>query len=241
MNSTPYADPKDFLEATQTRLGSMVLANDRQFIVPLNQRPWAWRDTKNVQSLLEDFEKILVAYFDKNSTPKWKRTSSHRPPHFFGTFVFYKKSDSEYEIFDGQQRLTAIMMLCAALREIANEVMNVAGPHKTKAQGMYGKINGWLLSEGAHPLPRLVPNAFFQGLFSALIFDSLEEGARQQALAKLPQAVAEHAISKKLIKSFAHIRNWVRDRVEAATPVDRTSFLVASQEVAKQALKVWRL
>ena len=234
MSNTPYADPKNFLEATETRLGSMVLANDRQFIVPLNQRPWAWRDPKNVQSLLEDFDKILTAFFDKSSTPKWKKTAAQRPPHFFGTFVFYKKSDSEYEIFDGQQRLTAVMMLCAVLREIANEVMGIPGPHKVKAQGMYGKINGWLLIEGAHPHPRLVPNAFFQGLFSALVFDSVDEDTRKDALAKLPQAVVDHAITKKLTKSFSHIRNWVREKVEATTPADKTGFLVASQEVLEK-------
>lgn len=231
MNSASYGDTTKFLEATQTQLGSMVLVHERQFVVPLNQRPWAWKDPKNVQPLLDDFEKILIAFFDQNSTPKWKRGTAERPPHFFGTFVFFKKSDKEYEIFDGQQRLTAIMMLCAVLREIANEIMEIPGPHKQKAQGMYGQLNSWLVIEGGHPRPRLVPNAFFQELFNALIFDSLDEKTRQEALAKLPQAVLDHTITKKLTKSLAHISVWVREKLEAYTPSDKTSFLVAAQEV----------
>lgn len=231
MSSASYEDPKTFLEATQTQLGSMVLVHERQFVVPLNQRPWAWKDPKNVQSLLDDFERILLAFFEQNSTPKWKRGTAERPPHFFGTFVFFRRSEKEYEIFDGQQRLTATMMLCAVLREIANEVIGIPGPHKQKAQGMYGLLNSWLVIDGGHPRPRLVPNAFFQELFNALIFDSLDEKARQDALTKLPQAVIDHAITKKLIRSLEHIRVWVREKLEATSPADKTSFLVASQDV----------
>lgn len=231
MSNTSYGDPKKFLEAAQTQLGSMVLAHERQFVVPLNQRPWAWQDPKNVQSLLDDFDKILVAFFDPNSTPKWKRSTAERAPHFFGTFVFHKRSDKEYEIFDGQQRLTATMMLCAVLREIANDVIEIPGAHKQKAQAMHGQLHSWLVIEGGHPRPRLIPNAFFQGCFNALIFDSFNETARQDALAKLPQAVLDHTITKKLRKSFAHIRDWVGVKLETSTPADKTSFLVASQDV----------
>lgn len=231
MSSASFGDPKEYIEATQTQLGSMVLAHERQFIVPLNQRPWAWQDPKNVQSLLDDFDKILAVFFEQDSTPKWKRGTARRPPHFFGTFVFHKRSDKEYEIFDGQQRLTATMMLCAVLREIANEVMEISGAHKTKAQAMHGQLHSWLVIEGGVSRPRLVPNTFFQGLFNALIFDSFDEKTRQEALAKLPQAVLDHAITKKLKKSFMHIRDWVAIKLETSTPADKTSFLVASQDV----------
>lgn len=231
MSNVSYGDPKDFLEAKQTQLGSMVLTHERQFVVPLNQRPWAWKDPKNVQSFLEDFDRILAAFFDPHTTPKWKRGTAARAPHFFGTFVFYKRSDKVYEIFDGQQRLTAMMMLCAVLREIATEVVDIPGAHKQKAQTMHGLLHGWLVIEGGTPRPRLVPNAFFQGLFDALIFDSFDEKARQDALTKLPQAVLDHAIARKLIKSLAHIRNWVAVKLETSTPADKTSFLVAAQDV----------
>lgn len=231
MVSTSSGSLSKYLEANQTELGDMVLAHERQFVVPLNQRPWAWKDPKNVQSLLDDFENILGAFFDQNSKPKWKKINVERPPHFFGTFVFYKRSAKEFEIFDGQQRLTATMMLCAALREIANEAMAVAGPHKMRAQGAYAQINNWLLSDTGKLRPRLVPNVFFHSLFGALIFESLDEGARQTALEKLPQGVTDHDITKKLIKSFDHIRTWTRNKVDGCTLDDKTNFLIASQEV----------
>lgn len=235
MTANKYIDPNDFLLADRKTLGDMFLAHDRQFIVPLNQRPWAWKDAKDVQSLLDDFWNILTAFFDPNSQPKWKRRKSVvRPPHFFGTFVFYKRPPGiQLEIFDGQQRITAVSMLCAVLRELAVEQMNISGTHQSRASDMYGGFNEWLRVSPSSTTPRLLPNTLFSSLFDALIFDSLDDDAREAALDKLPLDVRQHTISKKLIGSFGHIRSWVREKTDTGTPVDVTNFLLASHDVLR--------
>lgn len=234
MASGGYLNLDDFLLAERMALGDMILAHDRQFIVPLNQRPWAWKDAKNVQPFLHDFWNTLTAFFAPDSTPKWKRRKSiTHPPHFFGTFVFYERSAKEFEIFDGQQRMTAVTMLCAILREIAFEQKAITGPHQNQASDLYGGFNEWLKISPTDTAPRLLPNTLFRGLFDALIFDSLTEEDRRAAIEKLPQDVRDHVISKKLISSFGHIRRWIHEKTNTGAPAELTAFLLASHDVLR--------
>ena len=234
MKPNSYLNLDEFLLAKRMTLGEMILAHDRQFIVPLNQRPWAWRNSKDVQFFLEDFWNIVTAFFDINSSPKWKRRRAIiHPPHFFGTFVFYKRSEKEYEIFDGQQRITAISMLCAILREIAHTQMGITGAHQNQARNIYGGFNEWLRISPSGVTPRLLPSSLFRGLLDALIFESPDDRTRQAAIVKLPQDVRNHVISKKLINSFAHMRSWIGKKTDSGTPADRTNFLLASHDVLR--------
>lgn len=234
MTQSGYASPDKFVLATQMTLGDLVLVHDRQFIVPLNQRPWAWKDARDVQFFLDDFWKTVAAFFDPDSNPKWSgRVNIVQPPHFLGTFVFFERSPKEFEIFDGQQRMTAIIMLCAVLREIASAQMAVAGQHQQKATDVYGGLNSWLKLSPLSVEPRLRPNSLFRPLFDALIFASVDEKTRVVALQALPQDVRDHAISKKLVSSFNHIRAWVHDMTDAYTPADSTNFLAAAHDVLR--------
>ncbi|MEQ8829860.1 MAG: DUF262 domain-containing HNH endonuclease family protein [Alphaproteobacteria bacterium] len=235
MATNPYINPSDYIQAERKSLGDIFLVHDRQFIVPLNQRPWAWKDAEDVQSILDDFWNIITTFFDPTSSSKWNRRKSvKRPPHFLGTFVFYQRPAlTQLEIFDGQQRITAITMLCAVLREIAYEQMNIAGPHKSRAGDMYGGFNNWLRVSPSDSAPRLLPNSMFRGLFDALIFESVDDSARQTALGKLTEEQRQHAISKKLVGSFSHMRSWVREKTDSGTPTDITNFLVAAHDVLR--------
>lgn len=234
MTKDDYTDPDEYIQAAQMALGDLVLVHDRQFVVPLNQRPWAWKDTKDVQFFLDDFWRTLIVFFDPNDTLKWSRREGIKhPPHFLGTFVFYERSKKEFEIFDGQQRMTAIVMLCAALREIASGQMAITGSHQTDANDVYGGFNNWLKLSPTSTEPRLRPNTMFRPLFNALIFDTVDEKARATALDALPLDVRDHAISKKLQSSFYHIRSWVHEKTDACTPADATRFLQAAHDVLR--------
>ena len=105
------------------------------FAVPKYQRGYAW-DDEAIEDFIEDISR------DPDSQPKWKRRKSVvRPPHFFGTFVFYKRPPGiQLEIFDGQQRITAVSMLCAVLRELAVEQMNISGTHQSRGSDQPGRI-----------------------------------------------------------------------------------------------------
>ncbi len=74
-----------------------VLGNEKRFAIPPYQRSYSW-DKKNWQTLWDD---MIEAY-------------SNGRKHFLGTLVVVEKN-REFEVVDGQQRLTTIYLLTAAI------------------------------------------------------------------------------------------------------------------------------
>lgn len=73
-----------------------------QYIVPIYQRNYAWGKDE-IDALVQDI-----------------RTAQERRPkqnYYIGSLVVYKRSDGSYEVIDGQQRLTTLSILLAALGE----------------------------------------------------------------------------------------------------------------------------
>ena len=235
MSSNPYINPQRYLQAERKSLGEVFLVHDRQFVIPLNQRPWAWNDAKDIQLFLDDYWKILTAYFAPDSTPQWEpQKPNTRPPHFFGTFVFYQlTTDNKLEVFDGQQRITAVSMLCSILRELAAKFRAIQGPHQDDAGKIYGGFNEWMHVSPSVATRRLSVNTLFKDLFDALIFLPNDNSTRQEMVQSLPDNQRNHAISRKLISSFNYMRSWVCDRIENGSPSDNTKFLIASYNVLR--------
>lgn len=76
---------------------------DKKFIIPVYQRPYSWKK-ENCKLLFED---LMTAY---------KKGSSS---HFFGSIVYVENDVggiNEYQIIDGQQRLTTVSLLLLAIR-----------------------------------------------------------------------------------------------------------------------------
>ena len=81
--------------------------SDFWFLIPAYQRSYVW-DTDNIQDLLDD---LWYAY-------EYKRDNEY----FLGSIVLKKteeKEFNEYEVLDGQQRLTTFFLLMAVLRDIS--------------------------------------------------------------------------------------------------------------------------
>lgn len=80
----------------------------KRIYVPLSQEPYSWEAPvdniiKNTQtdiflSVLEDFE-----------------NNSAQTSYFFGHFLFEEKPDSTFEVINGQQRLTTIVIFLSSL------------------------------------------------------------------------------------------------------------------------------
>jgi hypothetical protein len=97
---------------------------DKRFRIPSYQRDYSWT-LEEVAALLEDIDETLQG-------PSGQ--------HFLGTVVLAKNAD-RYEIVDGQQRLTTLMLLVHALLQqlpdadhdrIANEVILLRDGHELK-------------------------------------------------------------------------------------------------------------
>ncbi|MFC4387847.1 DUF262 domain-containing protein [Gracilibacillus marinus] len=68
-----------------------------RYIIPIYQRNYAWSNIEREQ-LLEDIRDAEQEYF-------------------LGSLVVYERDDAVYEVIDGQQRLTTLFMLLAALKK----------------------------------------------------------------------------------------------------------------------------
>lgn len=77
---------------------------DNRFFVPIYQRPFSWEADKHIGALINDIKNNLG-----------------ESEYFLGTLVL-TKTDGKLEIVDGQQRLTTILLLFAALRDIFKKI-----------------------------------------------------------------------------------------------------------------------
>ncbi len=85
-----------------------VFSNDFLFRIPLYQRPYAWT-TEQAGELLAD----LILALGDGSEP-----TDEVNPYFLGSIVLIKKDKPSAEVVDGQQRLTTLTILLAALRSL---------------------------------------------------------------------------------------------------------------------------
>lgn len=74
--------------------------NDSRYIVPIYQRNYDW-GVEQIQQLIQDI-------FDSYCMSKNK--------YYIGSLVVWKRKDSYWEVVDGQQRLTTLSVLLAAIR-----------------------------------------------------------------------------------------------------------------------------
>ena len=101
------------MEASTTILG-MVRGN--RIFVPDYQRAYSWDtskendSTKQVNVFLSDLENQVNSLRSGNTSP-----------YYFGHFLFEKKSDGEYAIIDGQQRLTTIIIFLCVIFKLLKE------------------------------------------------------------------------------------------------------------------------
>lgn len=79
------------------------------FVVPQYQRPYVWQE-ENVQELIDD---LYYAFQNKKNSE-----------YFLGALVLKRTKEEEfkeYEILDGQQRLTTLYMMIAVLRDLISK------------------------------------------------------------------------------------------------------------------------
>lgn len=75
-------------------------------VIPEYQRPYAWERDDQAQKLFAD----ILDYANDTAG------EADSEPYFLGTIVgYYKKTDNELEIIDGQQRITTLFLLLRAI------------------------------------------------------------------------------------------------------------------------------
>ena len=87
-------------------ISKKISSDEFWFIVPEYQRPYVWQE-ENIQELIDD---LYYAFENKQNSE-----------YFLGALVLKRtreKEFKEYEILDGQQRLTTLCMMMAVLRDL---------------------------------------------------------------------------------------------------------------------------
>ena len=95
------------MKAHDSFLTSLLKLSDAVFNIPVYQRNYDW-DTENCQQLFSDVETIATTGKD----------------HFMGSIVYISigtATEPYYNIIDGQQRITSIMLLLKALHDTSND------------------------------------------------------------------------------------------------------------------------
>jgi hypothetical protein len=86
-----------------------IFSDDFVFTIPRYQRAYAWT-TEQSEELFQDLLRAMDNY---------EKSIDDLPPYFLGSIVLIKEDDEpDAQIIDGQQRLTTLIMLLAALRSL---------------------------------------------------------------------------------------------------------------------------
>ena len=127
------------MKATQTRLIEFVSQPDTRFSIPVFQRAYVW-DEKDCDTLWHD---VITA-------------GQNDAEHFIGTILYLQDEQAAQQaraagveaapqvldVIDGQQRLTTVTLMLAALR---NTLVQEAGPDEAtarKIEAKYLRVNG---------------------------------------------------------------------------------------------------
>ena len=111
-----------------------------QFQIPFFQRGYAW-EKKHWQQLFEDIEEGIVSDLDFDQ-------EFNDVEHFFGPIVVLEKRNSspdmkQFQIIDGQQRITTIYLLIAIIRNLLQEKA-----HESQQANEYvATLNRYLINE----------------------------------------------------------------------------------------------
>lgn len=242
-----HINPQNFVEADEAAFGTVVLFHRRQFIVPYNQRPWAWKN-HDLDNLWQDLVITLDRFYVGNGTnAKWSpRQVPSGDPHFFGAFVFLRSDPESLEVVDGQQRLTAVSMIVAILRDLCQELTDSTTDSnlKTNAAALRGAFDKWIFAD---PRPgeqriRLLVDEAFRDLFDVLVASAPGAETRQKRLENLKLTWKDLPTHRALRDSFLHLNQIIREKFNDASDIDKYSLLVALLNVLEQAfICVWSL
>lgn len=91
------------MKASENQILRFIGGPDKNFIIPVYQRPYSWKKENCVQ-LIKDLTDVYKRGYES---------------HFFGSIVFVSQNNGaceEYTIIDGQQRITTVSLLLLAIR-----------------------------------------------------------------------------------------------------------------------------
>lgn len=100
--------------------------NKCKYIIPIYQRNYAWGDDE-ISSLLQDI---------KNACEKNKEQDKN---YYIGSLVVYRRENGDFEVIDGQQRLTTLTLIMHYLGKLS--FRNVFFEHRDESEQALSNLN----------------------------------------------------------------------------------------------------
>ena len=100
--------------------------NKCKYIIPIYQRNYAWGDDE-IRSLLQDI---------KNACEKNKEQDKN---YYIGSLVVYCRENGDFEVIDGQQRLTTLTLIMHYLGKLS--FRNVSFEHRDESEQALSNLN----------------------------------------------------------------------------------------------------
>ena len=100
--------------------------NKCKYIIPIYQRNYAWGDDE-ISSLLQDI---------KNACEKNKEQDKN---YYIGSLVVYRRENGDFEVIDGQQRLTTLTLIMHQLGKLS--FRNVSFEHRDESEQALSNLN----------------------------------------------------------------------------------------------------
>ena len=100
--------------------------NKCKYIIPIYQRNYAWGDDE-ISSLLQDI---------KNACEKNKEQDKN---YYIGSLVVYRRENGDFEVIDGQQRLTTLTLIMHHLGKLGFK--NVFFEHRDESEKALSNLN----------------------------------------------------------------------------------------------------
>ena len=111
------------MKGSEQKLVAFMQGADKRFVIPVYQRNYDWK-TENCKRLYDDLKKVV---------------HNQRKTHFFGSIVSVYNPDgqfNEFQIIDGQQRLTTVSLLLLAMYNLVQKGL-VSAENKRLADMIY--------------------------------------------------------------------------------------------------------
>ena len=157
--------------------------NNTQFVIPVYQRNYTWSVNKDIKKLIEDLDLILNKEVEN---------------HFVGIIIYLEKSYDrffkQWQLVDGQQRITTTFLLLLALRKYA------------KNNGMIDVYNGindnYILNNNRSGDQKL--------RLKPLVTD---DDTYRKILNEAENTINEEEKKGNIYKNFTHFYKWVETSI----------------------------
>lgn len=199
---------------------------ERRYVVPLYQRAYVWAQQGQWEPLWEDIERQAEACLDPD-------VPGQRRSHFLGAIVLNVSrivgaGVARSEVIDGQQRLTTLQLLIAALRDFAAET---GSQHLAKLKRLTVNEDEKEGSEGSFKVwPTNADRATFREVLTA---------GSPHALRKA-LGIADRASAPRLAAAYLYFSDRIREFVDAAGGAEdeREKRIFAIYQALRTALQV---